>query len=102
MRILVMFDLPVKTPKERKIYTNFRKALLKDGYVMIQYSIYYRICKGLDDVYKHEKRLDGFLPENGAIRTMVITEKQYEDMKILVGKKTEYEKSSNTNQLSFF
>lgn len=102
MRIIVMFDLPTKTKRERKVYSNFRRFLLNDGYVMMQYSIYYRICKGLDGVYKHEKRLSYALPENGAVRMMVITEKQYESMKILVGQKAKYEENSNVEQLSIF
>lgn len=102
MRIIVMFDLPTKTKQERKIYSEFRRFLLSDGYVMMQYSVYYRICRGLDGVFKHEKRLSYSLPENGAVRMMVITEKQYEDMKILVGKKAKYEENSSIQQLSIF
>ncbi|MCX8035123.1 MAG: CRISPR-associated endonuclease Cas2, partial [Candidatus Dojkabacteria bacterium] len=52
MRILVLFDLPVVTKKQRKIYARFRKALIKDGYDMIQFSVYQRICNGLDMVDK--------------------------------------------------
>lgn len=85
MRILVFFDLPVKTAAERKAATQFRNFLIKDGYHMIQYSVYARICNGNDDVDKHEARLDQHLPRAGAVRSLVITEKQYDSIKILLG-----------------
>lgn len=92
MRILVFFDLPVDEPEKRKVYTRFRKFLLQDGYDMIQYSIYARICNGLDTVSKHMNRLENRLPEEGSIRSMVITDRQYSDMKIHVGTLTDEEK----------
>ena len=44
--ILVMFDLPVVTNEERKVATQFRNFLLKDGYIMLQFSIYIRPILG--------------------------------------------------------
>ena len=58
MRVIVMFDLPVITEKERKIATKFRKYLLDDGFIMMQYSVYSRICKNNDDLNKHINRLN--------------------------------------------
>lgn len=88
MRILVFFDLPVKTSSERKAATQFRNFLLKDGYHMVQYSVYTRICNGNDDIDKHETRLNQHLPRTGSIRSLVVTEKQYDSMKILLGQAT--------------
>ena len=102
MRIIVFFDLPVVQKKERKIYAQFRRFLLNDGYDMIQYSVYSRLCNGTDMTNKHLKRLNGSLPSKGSVRCLTITEKQYEDMKFLVGKPTVKEKRVNTNQLSLF
>jgi len=48
MWIIVFFDLPVKKPAQRRAATQFRKFLLKDGYIMLQYSVYARVCKGQD------------------------------------------------------
>ena len=48
MRMLVFFDLPVVTAKEKKDAAKFRKFLLKDGYNMVQWSVYSRICNGMD------------------------------------------------------
>lgn len=102
MRILVFFDLPVVKKKERKIYSQFRRFLLNDGYDMIQYSVYSRLCNGTDMTNKHLKRLNTILPEKGSVRCLTITEKQYEEMKFLVGKPSVKEKRVKCNQLSLF
>lgn len=91
MRLLVFFDLPVKTKAERRRATRFRKDLLDDGYIMLQLSVYSRICKGEDTAEKHKKRLKSLVPEEGSVRVLTVTEKQYASMDILIGvaKKTE-------------
>lgn len=88
MRILVFFDLPVVTTKERKAAAKFRKFLLKDGYHMIQWSVYSRICNGTDAVAMHKSRLNQNLPERGSVRMLTLTEKQYESIEVLLGEKT--------------
>lgn len=88
MRVLVMFDLPVTTEKDRKEYTRFRKHLISDGFSMLQFSIYCRITRNHDDAKKHIQRLKFNLPPEGSVRVMSITEKQYSSMQILVGEKT--------------
>ena len=102
MRILVFFDLPVKTKKERREATQFRNFLLNHGYHMIQYSVYARVCNGMDAVSKHRTRLRQNLPCNGSIRMLVITEKQFEAIEILIGKLTEADDSFQCEQLSIF
>ena len=99
---MVFFDLPVKTKTERSIATRFRTFLLKDGYHMVQYSLYARVCNGMDSVEKHIKRLKTNLPPNGSVRVLTITEKQYESIKILVGELSVEEKSIDNEQLSIF
>lgn len=54
MRMIVFFDLPVQTKTERRHATAFRNFLLKDGYHMLQFSVYARVCNGNDAVQKHE------------------------------------------------
>lgn len=84
--LVVFFDLPTKTPKERKEYTNFRKALLEDGYMMIQYSVYARPCVTYDRVLTHSRRLKTFLPPDGAVRCMFVTNIQWDKTYIDYGK----------------
>lgn len=102
MRIIVFFDLPVKSSTERRNYARFRSFLLNDGYHMIQYSVYARVCNGTDAVEKHKARLRANLPENGSVRALVITEKQYESIEIMLGALTQADESSQCEQLSIF
>lgn len=92
MRLMVFFDLPVKSRASRRHYQQFHKFLVKDGYVMMQFSVYTRIVNGLDGLEKHMKRLKYNLPPKGHVRAMSITEKQYRDMDFLVGQPTMQEK----------
>ncbi len=99
MRILVFFDLPVKTKKERRCYTKFRRFLLKDGYDMLQYSIYCRLCNGLDNIEQHTNRLEKAIPPEGSIRSLILTDKQFCRMKLWVGEHTDREKKVTSQQL---
>ncbi|MDM0493530.1 CRISPR-associated endonuclease Cas2 [Clostridium perfringens] len=102
MRILVFFDLPVVEKEDRKEYQNFRRFLLNDGYLMIQFSVYSRICNGIDGVNKHVARLKENLTPKGSVRYLQITEKQYTEMKFLVGSPKKQEKKINSRQLNVF
>lgn len=102
MRILIFFDLPVKTKTQRREATQFRNFLLNDGYHMIQYSVYARVCNGMDAVQKHRARVKNRLPDNGSIRMLVITEKQYESIEILLGKLTQADETYEAEQLTIF
>lgn len=102
MRILVFFDLPVKTKPQRRKATQFRNFLIKDGYYMVQFSVYARVCNGNDMVELHKKRLKANVPDDGSIRVLVITEKQYENVEILLGRKSKYEKTIEFETLSLF
>lgn len=85
MRMIVFFDLPTLTKSDRRNASRFRNFLIKDGYTMLQLSVYSRICKGQDDVDKHAKRLKSLISKEGSVRLLTITEKQYASMEILVG-----------------
>ncbi len=102
MRILVFFDLPVKTKNERRKATQFRNFLLKDGYYMVQFSVYARLCNGTDMADIHRERLRANVPDNGSVRVLTITEKQYENVEILLGRKSKYEKPMQFETLSLF
>ncbi|MDH5723484.1 MAG: CRISPR-associated endonuclease Cas2 [Alphaproteobacteria bacterium] len=101
MWLFVFFDLPVKTKPERSTATRFRNFLLKDGYMMIQFSVYARICNGKDRVDKHLQRLQSSIPDKGSVRVIQITDKQYERMKVLVGTRKNNEKTK-AEQLVLF
>ena len=98
----MFFDLPVKTKKQRREASQFRNFLLNDGYHMVQFSVYARVCNGMDAVNKHRGRIKNNLPENGAIRLLVITERQYEAIDILLGGLSQADDSFQWEQLSIF
>jgi len=85
MRVLVFFDLPVKTKKQRHIYTTFRKYLLKTGHQMVQYSVYSKILNTREAARDHVKAIEKNAPGEGNVRLMTLTEKQYANMLIIVG-----------------
>jgi len=86
MWVVAMFDLPTDTKKARKDYATFRKNLLKDGFTMLQYSVYVRHCASEENADVHVNRVNNFLPDDGEVRVICITDKQYEKMKIFWGK----------------
>lgn len=88
MRVLVMFDLPTGTASERKEYTLFRKFLIGSGYDMLQYSVYSRIAQNRDEAEKIVFELRCCLPPRGQVRALLLTERQYSQMIILLGKPT--------------
>src|SRR5574344_2088804 len=85
MRMLVFFDLPTLTKSDRRNASRLRNFLIKDGYIMLQLSVYSRICKGMDTVEKHKNRLKSLISKEGSVRLLVVTEKQYGSMEILLG-----------------
>ena len=101
MRVIVFFDLPVTTKDERRIATRFRKSLIDDGYYMVQFSVYARLCGGVDSANDIVNRLKRHAPKNGSIRCMTVTEKQYAQMKVIIGEVKKSEKSSEFYQMSF-
>lgn len=99
MRVLCMFDLPVETDVERRAYRTFRKNLIKEGFIMIQYSVYVRVCPNRDYARRLESRIQKFTPLEGNVRLLCVTEKQYTDMKLLVGSRTTAETAIGTERL---
>lgn len=87
MWVLVFFDLPTETKKERKIYADFRKKIISDGFTMFQFSIYVRHCASKENADVHITRVKSILPEKGHIGILCITDKQFAGMEIFYGKK---------------
>lgn len=88
MRLLLFFDLPMTTQEERRIYARFRKDLLKNGFSMVQFSVYVKIFPNRISMMQYIDTLRNNLPPKGSVRVMGVTNKQYERMLIMVGGKT--------------
>ena len=93
MRLLLFFDLPMVTNKEKRIYTHFRKYLIQNGYIMMQFSVYCKIFNNRDAAVNHMSILRRSVPDQGQIRLMLITEQQYTKMDIIVGGKSRQEET---------
>lgn len=89
MWILVFFDLPTETKKDKKTYADFRKNLQRDGFTMFQFSIYVRHCASKENMEVHAKRVRSFLPEYGKVGMLCITDKQFDNMELFYGKKAQ-------------
>ncbi len=89
MWILVFFDLPTETKKDRKAAAKFRKDLQGDGFTMFQFSIYIRHCASRENMEVHLKRVKSYLPEYGKVGVLYITDKQFGEMQVFYGKKAD-------------
>ena len=85
MRVLVFFDLPKTTSENKWAYVKFRKFLLKNGFMMLQESVYCKLALNgtavkaiVDNIHKNK-------PEEGLVQLLSVTEKQYAKMDIIVG-----------------
>ena len=87
MRVIVMFDLPVLTLEERREYTKFRKYLIKNGFLMMQESIYCKLAQNQTAADLIVENLKKNKPVKGFVQVMKITEKQYSRIECIVGEK---------------
>lgn len=97
---MAMFDLPVLLEEERKEAARFRKALLDDGFIMIQYSVYSRPCVSIERMAKYCERVKKYAPTTGDIRLLFFTDKQWETSKLICRRPKELEKIPE--QIEFF
>ena len=86
MWVVAMFDLPVLTKEDRRRYARFRKVLIKDGFRQLQFSVYARDCPSRENAAVHVARVERAVPEEGEVRVLLVTDKQFERMEVFWGK----------------
>lgn len=101
MWLFVFFDLPTETKKDRRNASQFRNNLLKDGFSMMQYSVYVRHCASSESADVHEKRIYQLLPPLGKVSVLRITDKQFGNIQNFLGK-TEVPTAPQPTQLELF
>lgn len=101
MWLFVFFDLPTNTKAERRASALFRKSLEKDGFTMMQYSVYTRHCGSRESQGVHIKRVRGMIPASGQVSILSITDKQYGEIINYWGE-IERAKPQCPQQLEFF
>lgn len=102
MWILIFFDLPTGTEREKKAYQTFRKKLINDGFSMFQFSIYMRHCLSRENAEVHIKRVKSFLPSYGKVGILCITNKQFENIEVFYRKKPDAITLFPNQQLELF
>ncbi|MGV6860343.1 MAG: CRISPR-associated endonuclease Cas2 [Putridiphycobacter sp.] len=101
MWVLVFFDLPTETKKDRRAAAQFRKSLIKDGFSMFQFSIYLRHCPSRENADVHIKRVKRLLPEHGSVGILFVTDRQFGLMEMFYGRKPT-QSQQPTQQLELF
>jgi len=86
MWVVAMFDLPVDSKAARREYTRFVKHLKRDGFTRMQFSVYARHSASKENAEAHIDRVKAYLPPDGEVRIVTITDKQFERMNVFWGK----------------
>ena len=84
MRILVFFDLPTETATDRRVYSKFRKFLIKEGFIMMQESVYVKLVLNTSITNSVKEKVNKNKPPKGIIQMLVITEKQFHSMEYII------------------
>ena len=84
MRILVFFDLPTETSKDRKSYSKFRKFLIDEGFIMMQESVYSKLTLNSSVTALMREKIVKNKPPKGIVQILIITEKQFGSMEYIV------------------
>lgn len=85
MRMLVFFDLPTETGEDRRNYRNFRKTLIKNGFIMLQESVYCKLLTTPSVENSVRNLLKKNKPPKGLVQSLLVTEKQFVKMEFVVG-----------------
>ena len=87
MRILLFYDLPTTTAFERRLAQDFRKNLVKEGFLMLQESVYCKLVLNNTVMVGVRNKIEKIKPKNGSIMLLIVTEKQFSSMEIILGTK---------------
>lgn len=85
MRIMVFFDLPTETSADKKEYRRFRKFLLRNGFIMMQKSVYSKIVLNSTVAAAVSENVKKYKTSGGIIQMLTVTEKQFEKIQYVVG-----------------
>lgn len=85
MRLIVFFDLPTQTDKDLIEYRKFRNFLIKNGFIMMQKSVYSKLVLNNNSSNLLKKQVYKNIPKDGLVQLLQITEKQYSSIEYLIG-----------------
>lgn len=98
MRVFVFFDLPVLTPQDRRAYGKFHRYLTRSGFIMMQESVYTKLCLNATAAKTIYTNVKSHKPEKGLVELLTVTEKQYSSIEYIVGEASD-EYVSSTERL---
>lgn len=101
MWLMAMFDLPVEDKIDRRNYARFRKALLKDGFMMLQYSVYARYLPSEEAAEAHRRTVRVAVPPLGQVRIIAVTDHQFGKMEVFYGRKPRAPEEPQSQMLLF-
>ena len=87
MRIIVFFDLPTITLEDKRDYRDFRKFLIKKGFLMMQESVYCKLVLNQTVASSVLSSIRKPKPKSGLVQMIMVTEKQFAMMEYLCGEK---------------
>lgn len=82
MRIILMYDIYDDNSRESN---SFRNNLIKNGYYMIQYSIYVKVIPSYSQYSSEKQKISKFLPKSANVRLILLSEKQYQEIELIKG-----------------
>lgn len=88
MRMMVFFDLPTLTTEDKRNYRQFRKILIKNGFIMMQESVYCKMMTSPSMENSIKNLIHNNKPPKGLVQALTITEKQFVKMDYVVGENT--------------
>lgn len=101
MWLFAMFDLPVDTKKARRQYAQFRKLLLKEGFSMLQFSVYARYFPSEEAAATQKQKIRAAMPGDGQVRLLAVTEKQFGKQEVYFGAKRKRAEEPPTQLMLF-
>lgn len=85
MRVFVFFDLPTVTAADRREYSRFRKSLIKEGFLMMQESVYVKLALNATTAQSVMQAVRNKKPSKGLVQMLMVTEKQFARMELVLG-----------------
>ena len=85
MRLMLFFDLPMLTSKDKREYNRFHKYLLRNGFIMMQKSVYTKLVINNVTSAAVKQRIRDNVPTDGIVEMLEITENQFSKIEYLVG-----------------
>lgn len=101
MRLIVFFDLPTFTKRDLQNYNQFRRFLIKEGFAMMQESVYTKILLNGTMASLLKERIKKNAPEKGLVQMLLVTEKQFASIEYISGESKSIIEDSDKRFLVF-